>query len=43
LSYSVIQTDLEEWFTNYGKVQSAQIVEERYITSARKMLTNCFL
>ena len=31
LSYSVIQTDLEEWFTKYGKVQSAQIVEERYM------------
>jgi RNA recognition motif-containing protein len=29
LSYSVTQSDLEEWFTPYGSVQSAQVVQDR--------------
>lgn len=29
LNYSVTQSDLEEWFTPYGSVQSAQVVQDR--------------
>jgi RNA recognition motif-containing protein len=29
LSYSVTQSDLEQWFTPYGTVQSAQVVQDR--------------
>ena len=29
LNYSVPQSDLEEWFTPYGTVQSAQVVLDR--------------
>jgi RNA recognition motif-containing protein len=29
LTYSVTHTDLEEWFTQYGTVQSAQVVQDR--------------
>ena len=29
LTYSVTHTDLEEWFTQYGTVQSAQVIQDR--------------
>jgi cold-inducible RNA-binding protein len=29
LTYSVTRTDLEEWFTNCGTVQSAQVIQDR--------------
>ena len=29
LTYSVTHTDLEEWFTKYGTVQSAQVIQDR--------------
>ena len=29
LTYSVSHTDLEEWFTKYGTVQSAQVIQDR--------------
>jgi RNA recognition motif-containing protein len=30
LTYSVTRTDLEEWFAQYGTVQSAQVVYDRF-------------
>jgi RNA recognition motif-containing protein len=29
LAYSVTHTDLEEWFAQYGTVQSAQVITDR--------------
>ncbi len=29
LTYAVTHTDLEEWFTQYGTVQSAQVIQDR--------------
>jgi len=29
LNYSVTHTDLEEWFSHYGTVQSAQVIQDR--------------
>ena len=29
LSYSVTHTDLAAWFAQYGKVQSAQVIQDR--------------
>ena len=29
LAYSVSRTDLEEWFAQYGTVQSAQVISDR--------------
>ena len=29
LAYSVSRTDLEEWFSQYGTVQSAQVISDR--------------
>jgi len=29
LAYSVTHNDLEEWFTRYGRVQSAQVIHDR--------------
>ena len=29
LTYSVTHTDLEQWFTQYGTVQSAQVIQDR--------------
>jgi cold-inducible RNA-binding protein len=29
LTYAVTHTDLEEWFTRYGTVQSAQVIQDR--------------
>jgi RNA recognition motif-containing protein len=29
LSYSVTHTDLEEWFTPFGTVQTAQVIQDR--------------
>ena len=29
LSFSVTHADLEQWFTRYGTVQSAQVVQDR--------------
>ena len=29
LTYSVTHTDLEEWFTQYGTVRSAQVIQDR--------------
>ena len=29
LTYSVTHTDLEEWFTPFGNVQTAQVIQDR--------------
>jgi RNA recognition motif-containing protein len=29
LTYAVTHTDLQEWFTSYGTVQSAQVIQDR--------------
>jgi RNA recognition motif-containing protein len=29
LTYSVTHTDLEEWFTSFGTVRSAQVIQDR--------------
>jgi RNA recognition motif-containing protein len=29
LTYSVTSSDLQEWFTQYGTVQSAQVIQDR--------------
>ncbi len=29
LTYSVSHTDLEDWFTKYGTVRSAQVIQDR--------------
>jgi RNA recognition motif-containing protein len=35
LTYSVTHTDLEEWFTAFGTVRSAQVIQDRGIGGSK--------